>query len=40
MQVGPYAMIAMDYSLRLDFGEVVDSSDGKGPLPFRLPGEA
>jgi peptidylprolyl isomerase len=34
MQVGPNTVVTMDYTLRLDSGDVVDSSEGKAPLSF------
>ena len=34
MQVGPNTVVTMNYTLRLDSGEVVDSSEGKEPLNF------
>ena len=34
MQVGPNTIVTMEYTLRLDSGEVVDSSEGKEPLTF------
>lgn len=34
MKVGPKKMVAMDYTLRLGSGEVVDSSEGRPPLEF------
>jgi FKBP-type peptidyl-prolyl cis-trans isomerase 2 len=34
MQVGPNTVVTMDYTLRLDSGKVVDSSEGKEPLVF------
>ena len=32
MQVGPGTIVTMGYTLRLDSGEVVDSSEGREPL--------
>jgi FKBP-type peptidyl-prolyl cis-trans isomerase SlyD len=37
LAVGEDLVVSLDYTLRLDSGEVVDSSDGKEPLEF-LPG--
>lgn len=34
MRIGPNTMVTMDYTLRLDSGEVVDSSEGQDPLTF------
>lgn len=34
MKIGPRKVVAMDYTLSLDSGEVVDSSEGKTPLEF------
>ena len=34
MVVGPNTVVTMEYTLRLDSGEVVDSSEGKEPLTF------
>ncbi|OGB96312.1 MAG: hypothetical protein A3G35_20265 [candidate division NC10 bacterium RIFCSPLOWO2_12_FULL_66_18] len=34
MEIGPNTIVTMDYTLRLDSGEVVDSSDGNDPLVF------
>ena len=36
MQVGPGMIVTMDYTLRLDSGEVVDSSEGAEPLVFHF----
>jgi FKBP-type peptidyl-prolyl cis-trans isomerase 2 len=36
MQVGPNTLVSMDYSLRLDSGEVIDSSEGREPLSFEF----
>jgi FKBP-type peptidyl-prolyl cis-trans isomerase 2 len=36
MQVGPNTTVTMEYTLRLDSGEVVDSSEGKEPLTFEF----
>ena len=36
MQVGPGTIVTMAYALRLDSGEVVDSSDGRDPLVFHF----
>lgn len=36
MQVGPDTIVTMDYTLRLDTGEVVDSSEGGQPLVFQF----
>lgn len=36
MQVGPGMIVTVDYTLRLDSGEVVDSSDGTEPLVFQF----
>ncbi len=36
MQVGPGTIVRMDYTLRLESGEVVDSSDGREPLEFHF----
>lgn len=36
MQVGPGTIVTMDYTLRLDSGEVVDSSEGREPLVFHF----
>jgi FKBP-type peptidyl-prolyl cis-trans isomerase SlyD len=36
MQVGPGTVVTMDYTLRLDSGEVVDSSEGREPLVFHF----
>ena len=36
MQVGPGTIVTMDYILRLDSGELVDSSEGREPLVFRF----
>jgi FKBP-type peptidyl-prolyl cis-trans isomerase 2 len=36
MQVGPGTIVTMDYTLRLNSGEVVDSSDGREPLVFNF----
>ena len=34
MQIGPNTTVTIDYTLRLDSGEVVDSSDESDPLTF------
>jgi FKBP-type peptidyl-prolyl cis-trans isomerase 2 len=34
MQVGPNTLVTMEYTLRLDSGEAVASSEGKEPLNF------
>jgi peptidylprolyl isomerase len=34
MRVGPNTVVTMEYTLRLESGEVVDSSEGKEPLSF------
>jgi len=36
MQVGADTIVTMDYTLRLDSGEVVDSSEGQPPLVFEF----
>jgi FKBP-type peptidyl-prolyl cis-trans isomerase 2 len=36
MQIGPGTVVTIDYTLRLDSGEVVDSSDGRDPLVFHF----
>jgi FKBP-type peptidyl-prolyl cis-trans isomerase SlyD len=36
MQVGPGTIVTMDYTLRLDSGDVVDSSEGRDPLVFHF----
>lgn len=36
MQIGPDTIVKMDYTLRLDSGEVVDSSDGREPMEFQF----
>jgi FKBP-type peptidyl-prolyl cis-trans isomerase SlyD len=36
MQIGPNTVVTMDYALRLDSGEVVDSSEGGEPLVFHF----
>jgi peptidylprolyl isomerase len=36
MQVGPGTIVTMDYTLRLDSGEVVDSFEGREPLVFHF----
>ena len=36
MQIGPDTIVTMDYTLRLDSGEVVDSSDGREPKEFQF----
>ena len=36
MRVGPNTVVSMDYSLRLDSGEVIDSSEGGEPLSFEF----
>lgn len=36
MLVGPDTIVTMDYTLRLDSGEVVDSSEGREPLVFEF----
>ena len=36
MQVGPGTTVTMEYTVRLDSGEVVDSSDGRDPLTFQF----
>jgi FKBP-type peptidyl-prolyl cis-trans isomerase 2 len=36
VQVGPGTIVTMDYTLRLDSGEVVDSSQGQDPLVFHF----
>ena len=36
MQVGPGTIVTLDYTLRLDSGDVVDSSDGRDPLVFHF----
>jgi FKBP-type peptidyl-prolyl cis-trans isomerase 2 len=38
MQVGPGTIVTMDYTLRLDSGEVVDSSEGRDPMVFHFGG--
>jgi FKBP-type peptidyl-prolyl cis-trans isomerase SlyD len=35
MKVGPDTIVTVDYTLRLDSGEVVDSSEGGEPLIFQ-----
>jgi FKBP-type peptidyl-prolyl cis-trans isomerase 2 len=35
MLVGPNTIVTMDYTLRVDSGEVVDSSSGKAPFVFQ-----
>jgi len=34
MKIGPKKVVTMDYTLRLDSGELMDSSEGKAPLDF------
>lgn len=34
MKIGPKKVVAMDYTLHLDSGEMVDSSEGRAPLEF------
>lgn len=34
MQIGPNTTVTIDYTLRLDSGEIVDSSSESGPLTF------
>lgn len=36
MQVGPGTIVTVDYTLRLDSGEVVDSSEGQEPMVFQF----
>jgi FKBP-type peptidyl-prolyl cis-trans isomerase 2 len=36
MQVGPGTIVRMDYTLRLDSGAAVDSSEGQDPLVFHF----
>ncbi len=36
MQVGPGTTVTIDYTLRLDSGQVVDSSNGRDPLVFHF----
>jgi len=36
MQVGPETIVTVDYTLRLDSGEIVDSSEGRDPLIFHF----
>lgn len=36
MEIGPNTIVTMDYTLRLDSGEVVDSSEGNDPLVFQF----
>jgi FKBP-type peptidyl-prolyl cis-trans isomerase SlyD len=36
MQVGPGTIVTMDYTLRLDSGDVVDSSEGRDPMTFHF----
>ncbi len=36
MRIGPNTVVTMDYTLRLDSGEVVDSSEGREPLVFQF----
>ncbi len=36
MRIGPSTIVTMNYSLRLDSGKVVDSSEGKEPLTFEF----
>lgn len=38
MEIGPNTIVTMDYTLRLDSGEVVDSSEGNDPLVFQFGG--
>jgi FKBP-type peptidyl-prolyl cis-trans isomerase 2 len=36
MKVGPDTIVTMEYTVRLDSGEIVDSSDGGDPLVFHF----
>lgn len=36
MRIGPNTTVTMAYTMRLDSGEVVDSSEGEGPLVFEF----
>jgi FKBP-type peptidyl-prolyl cis-trans isomerase 2 len=36
MRIGPNTTVTMNYSLRLDSGAVMDSSEGKEPLTFEF----